>query len=274
MPLSRAPTPSATSNNGEYGMSAECGQPDADVTNSEELWDLPDAAGYIAVSITKCANDCEWPDDLRGNAARFLVQDLGEFGQAMVACGRATFWSPAKAMQRLFIERIEVLMGATVDSSVAKRFLDSVVVPPEIGKGNRPVKKARGEDALASYFHSVPVPAEGVDTYRKAWVTTKSIGSEWFVHPTAMGPLLSHQIQTGEIGAEASWSELIPLLGMGCFWTIAAASQLTVTLHPEIVRSLYAAGKCLEQVGSPVGSTLLQMHDGIAQRLSVDRAEG
>jgi hypothetical protein len=86
-----------------------------------------DVAGYMAASLTKTARECQWPDNAFGNAARLLIQDLGEFGQAIVACGRANFWSPAKALERMFLERVEVLMGAGSEERVATRYLDSVV---------------------------------------------------------------------------------------------------------------------------------------------------
>lgn len=48
-------------------------------------WKPSKVAGYMAVSLTKTAHDCTWPDDLRGNAARLLIQDLGESGKSAAA---------------------------------------------------------------------------------------------------------------------------------------------------------------------------------------------
>ena len=47
-------------------------------------WDLAGVAGYIAAALTKISRESEWPDNISGNAARLLIQDLGEFAEAMV----------------------------------------------------------------------------------------------------------------------------------------------------------------------------------------------
>lgn len=88
-------------------------------------------ARYVAASLSKAARESAWPDDAPGNAVGLLVRDLGEFAEAMVACAVAGYWSPAKAFERLYLERIEVLMGAVADPNVGRRYLDSVLAEPK-----------------------------------------------------------------------------------------------------------------------------------------------
>jgi hypothetical protein len=236
---------------------------------SESVWDPSGVAGYMAVSLTKTARECAWPDDLRGNAARLLIQDLGEFGQAMVACGRANFWSPAKALERMFIERVEVLMGASVKVSVARRYLDTIAKPAGVDEPVKPASKARSEDAFETYVRAVRLSPERRQEFRRQWLALKAISSDWFVHPTAMGPLLSAQVQADAAEAAENWGLLIQVLASGCVWAITAANPLKVTLHVELVHSIEAATKCLEELGSPNWRGVGELHSFFAERVSV-----
>jgi hypothetical protein len=229
-------------------------------------WDLSGVAGYIAAALTKVSRDATWPDDIPGNAARLLAQDLGEFAEAIVACGRAGYWSPAKALERLFVERIEVLMGVTVDSAVAKRYLDSVVASPTEERPNRPAKKARPEDAFGQFLAKSGLSDDDRSVFRNSWLDLKNIASEWFVHPTAMGPFVSRQVREDPADAVDHWTLLLLLLAHGCAQTIIAANPLRVTVPVEVVRALYAAGASLTQFGKSQGEMLLEIHAAIAEK--------
>lgn len=229
-------------------------------------WDLSEVAGYIAAALTKTSREAEWPDTISGNAARLLTQDLGEFAEAMVAAGRANYWSPAKALERLFIERVEVLMGASADAAVAKRYLDSVVAEPTADRPNRPAKRARPEDALGQFFSKTGMSDDDRSGFRASWVELKNSASEWFVHPTAMGPLLSRETRENPNEADDHWALLIQLLANGCIFAVAAANPLGATISVEAVRGLYAAGKSLKELGKGIGDTLLEIHAAIAER--------
>ena len=244
-------------------------EPEPPDTQATPVWDPSGVAGYMAVSLTKTARECGWPDDLRGNAAKLLIQDLGEFGQAMVACGRANFWSPAKALERMFIERVEVLMGASVDASIAKRYLDTIVKTAGTEAPLKPATRARSEDAFDVYVRAVGLSGDEREEFRRQWLALKNISSDWFVHPTAMGPLLSAQVQINADEAAANWGLLIQLLASGCVWAIAVANPLKVTLHPEIVRSLDGAAKCLQELGSKNWRGVSELHSLIAERTLV-----
>ena len=229
-------------------------------------WDLSDVAGYIAAALTKVSRESAWPDDVSGNAARLLTQDLGEFGEAMVAAGRAHYWSPAKALERMFIERVEVLMGASVDTAVANRYSDYVVAEPKAARSNRPAKRARPEDALGQFLSKTGMSSDDRSSFRASWVDLKNTASEWFVHPTAMGPLLSREARESAGEADDHWSPLIQLLAYGCLFAVAAANPIGVTIPVEAVRSIYAAGKCLEQAGNASAETMLQSHAALDVR--------
>lgn len=229
-------------------------------------WDLAEVAGYIAAALTKISRESEWPDNISGNAARLLTQDLGEFAEAMVAAGRANYWSPAKAMERMFIERVEVLMGASADPAVAKRYLDSVVAEPVVERPNRPAKRARPEDALGQFFLKTSMSKDDKAGFRQSWIELKNSASEWFVHPTAMGPLLSRETRENPNEADDHWSLLIQILTNGCIFSVVAANPLGATIPVEAVRGLYAAGKSLEEFGKGIGGTLLGIHAAIAER--------
>lgn len=230
-------------------------------------WDLSELAGYVAAALTKASRDTDWPDDLNGNAARFLVQDLGEFAEAMVAAGRANYWSPAKALERLFIERVEVLMGVCVDTGVAKRYLDSVAKSPTEQRPNRPPRKARPEDALSTYL--AKLSAAGVDpsSFRLAWRELKDLNSEWFVHPTVLGPLLSRNVREGNDEPGSHWVLLLELLAHGCVVTLAAANPLRIALPIEIVRAIHGVGLAISELGKADGRTLLEIHGAIAEKV-------
>jgi hypothetical protein len=239
---------------------------------SSEQWDLPDTAGFIAAALTKTANKCDWPDGLRGPAAQLVIQDLGEFAQTMVACGRANFWSPAKALERLFIERTEVLLGVVADERVAKRYLETVAIPAADPQDVKPAKRARAEDAFDVHIRSLGLRANEVESYRRSWQQMKDIASDWFVHPTAMGPLRSRAIRTGEDDALGEWVRLIELMANACAYALVAAHRLEVTLQPEPVQAMYVAGECLKQSGSPNGAVFLEIHARIAGNLAVRRS--
>lgn len=236
-------------------------------STSNELWDPADVAGYIAAALSRISRECNWPDGISGNAARLLTQDLGEFAEAMVACGKANYWSPAKALERMFIERVEVLMGASADQSVAKRYLDSVATAPSDSRRNRPAKKARPEDALSQFFAKANLTADDRTGFRTSWLELKDLASEWFVHPTAMGPLLSRGVRYEGDDAVGHWALLIQLLAFGCLFSLAAANPLGVTLPVEAFRSLYAAGAYLRQLGKPEGDGLLEIHGFLRERV-------
>jgi hypothetical protein len=224
-------------------------------------------AGYIAVTLSRISRETDWPDGISGNAARLLTQDLGEFAEAMVACGKANYWSPAKALERMFMERVELLMGASTDHGVAKRYLDSVVTAPTKSRPNRPAKKARPEDALGQFFARANVTADDRSGFRASWLELKNLASEWFVHPTAMGPLLSRGVREDGDDAVDHWALLIQLLAFGCLFSLAAANPLGVTLPVEAIRSLHAAGVYLQQLGMPVGDGLLEIHRLLGERV-------
>ncbi|MCL4231012.1 MAG: hypothetical protein KJ053_05485 [Dehalococcoidia bacterium] len=224
-------------------------------------------AAYIAATLSRIGREADWPDGISGNAARLLTQDLGEFAEAMVACGRANYWSPAKALERMFAERVEVLMGASADQSVAKRYLDSVVTAPTESRPNRPAKKARPEDALGQFFARADVTADDRAGFRASWLELKDLASKWFVHPTAMGPLLSRGVREDGDDAVDHWVLLIQLLASGCLFSLAAANPLGVTLPVEAIRSLHAAGAYLQRLGKPVGDDLLEIHGFLGERV-------
>jgi hypothetical protein len=166
----------------------------------------------------------------------------------------------------MFIERVEVLMGASADTAVAKRYLDSVVAPPTTERPNRPAKRARPEDALGRFFSKTGMGSDDSSSFRSSWVDLKNTASEWFVHPTPMGPLLSRAVRDSPDEADDNWSLLIQLLSYGCFSAVAAANPLGVTIPVEAVRSLFAGGKCLEQLGIANAKTLLGIHAAIVKR--------
>ena len=66
--------------------------------DSKGQWDLEDVAGYLASALTQASREGEWPDSVAGNAPRLLIQDLGEFAEAMVASARASYCSVTKAL--------------------------------------------------------------------------------------------------------------------------------------------------------------------------------
>ncbi|HWO94516.1 MAG TPA: hypothetical protein VNL92_07105 [Dehalococcoidia bacterium] len=236
-------------------------------------WNPSDVAQYIAAAFTKLSHEGHWPDNVDGNAARLLIQDLGEFAEVMVAAGRAHYWSPANALGRLFIERVEVLMGACVDNAVSKRYLDSVVAEPTAERPNRPAKRVRPEDAVGRFLSRSGLGAEDQASFRAALVDVKNLYSEWFVHPRVMAPLLSRAAGESENGVEEYWSHMIQLLAFGCSVSLLAANRLQVTIPVECVRALYAAGKCLEQLGNVYSEGVLDLHATIAERAVPEQAE-
>lgn len=233
----------------------------------DKRWDPEEVAGYVAATLTRISRESDWPDGISGNAARLLTQDLGEFAEAMVACGKANYWSPAKALERMFIERVEVLMGASADQGVATRYLDSVVTAPRESRPNRPAKRARPEDSLGQFFAKANVTPDDRAGFRTSWLELKDVASEWFVHPTAMGPLLSHGVREDGDDAVDHWALLIQLLAFGCLFSLAAGNPLGVTSPVEAIRSLYAAGACLRQLGKPVGDGLIEIHAFLSERV-------
>ncbi len=236
------------------------------MTGAAEPWDPEDTAGYMAASITKAAHECAWPDDIAGNAARLLIQDLGEFAETMMACGKAGYWSPARALERMFLERVEVLMGAMMDSRVAKRYLDTVVAEPKDTSPLKPSKRARPEDALESYFKALSMSPEDEQASRESLLTLKGVASDWFVHPTAMGPFLSKWVREGDSDGADEWANLVQVLCYGCVNVIAAANRLHLTPPIEILRALQAGAMLLTQLGSKVGATMLELHREIVER--------
>ncbi len=218
--------------------------------------DVPNLAAYIAGSLTKTARECGWQDDLTGNAGRFLCQDLGEFAETMVACGRAGYWSPAKALERLFMERVEVLLGTTSSDKVAKRYLDTLMTEASPSNPLKPATRARPEDALTVFLDG---HAENwAPEFRNAWLSMKNPLSDWFVHPTVMGPMLSFESKGAPELEAQHWLHLVHLLAWASVFVLLAATKLGVSVPPEIVRSIGAGGECLEQAGIADGAALFR----------------
>ncbi len=244
-------------------------------TKSPE-WNPDKVAAYMAASLSKTARDCTWPDDVRGTAACLLIQDLGEFAETMVGCGRAGYWSPSKALQRLFMERVEILMGASVDARVAKRYLDTVAEPLDHAAEGKPRRRARGEDAFdiyMIYLRKSNLTQPDLGAMRAAWVTMKSLTSDWLVHPTALGPILSRSGRASPADDHVFWFDLILFLAYGCYWAIASANPLNVALHPQIIRAISAAAQCLDEHGVD-GAALSKVYSLIAARVEIRAVDG
>jgi len=225
-------------------------------------------AQYMVNALNSAAEGCAWPDGIRGNACQLLVQDLGEFGAAMVACARANYWSPALAIERMWIERFEVLMGVVADDKFAKRYLDSVAMDADPVRPLAPRKKARAEDSVGATGRAAMFSADEVNSFRSTLLVLKDVASDWFVHPTAMGPLLSRSVRDGEQNPAESWGMLVALLSFGCVWAIAAASRCGIAAPLEMLRSLDGAAQVQEQLDVPWSNTLRQIQQDIAARVT------
>ncbi len=112
----------------------------------------------------------------------------------------------------MFIERVEVLMGASVDENVAKRYL-LTVASSEVEESLKPSTRARPEDAFETYVRATGIEGDYRTTFRKQWLALKAVSSNWFVHPTALGPLWSRQVRDDPAGAVENWGLLLQALG-------------------------------------------------------------
>ncbi len=164
-------------------------------------------------------------------------------------------------------------MGATVDPSVAKRYLDSVADPPADGSA-KTRKRARGEDAFEVYLRKMSRPQKDEEVQRAAWVSMKSLSSDWYVHPTPLGPNMTNSVRMGRTGDSRYWIDLIEILCYGCFYPTAAGNPLKVTLHPEILRAIYAGAKCLEEQGVDAPAIILEIHSDLASRVEFKASNG
>lgn len=204
----------------------------------------------MAGALTE-AHRAPWSDDDHQTAAALLVKDLGEFAQAIVACAISNFWSPALAMQRLVIERTEVLLGTTFDRDIAKRYLTADAIDPEADR-LKPKKRARPEDvavqAREAFLKHLNLPGE-VASFRAAIVVMKANASDWYIHPNSMGPQTSFRVQEGIDGPEDHWQAVLMLFAWACLVTLTAGSHLRVSVPAELVRAIDGAVEGIRQLG-------------------------
>ncbi len=223
-------------------------------------------AGYMANALRKAHAECAWPETARGTASNLLIQDLSEFAAVMVAAANANYWSPVWALERLWIERIEVLAGALVDDAFAKRYIESATKPADPVRPGKPRTRARPEDAAGIFASAATSSIEEVNAYRDALLLLKTQASDWFVHPTSMGPLMSKAIQGEQNDGNSARSQLIELLTAGCFWTIMSASRCGIASPVEILKAFDGGRKVADELGSPSSSALADIWEEIVAR--------
>lgn len=210
-----------------------------------------------------------WPESPQGTAARLIIRDIAEFGDVMTAAADAGMWSVERALQRLLMERIEVLIAIPADAKFAKRYCDSVKLSPEPDTPTKPRKRARPEDAFAALERIEHFDKALFQGFREAFRSQKDIASDWFVHPTAMGPLHSLDLaESTDWAAEmvdSHWEDLVRMLGMACGLAVSAASVLGVTVEPELVKGLDAAARCISDESER--EALRDIHSTIVERV-------
>lgn len=205
---------------------------------------------YMVNALMEAAEKTPWPVGARGVACQLLLQDLAEFGATMVAAARAQYWSPAWALERLWIERLEVLMGVIEDGAFAKRYCDSVLKAPDASTPLKPKTKARAEDAVTILGRSTGLSASDLKSFRDALLSLKDSASDWFVHPTALGPSHSRTLRMGGDYPAESWGVIVNLLTFGCLWGVVATNRCGVPTSIELVRAIDGGARVQEQLDS------------------------
>jgi hypothetical protein len=207
-------------------------------------------AGYAAAAMSKAGRETNWPDTAQGNALKLVIGDIGEHSETLVAAARAGYWSVVGSLERLIFERIEVLMGSAASERYAKAYLDSIVEGMN-ERGTGPAKRARPEDApFDAFLGTLTIPKEMAEEWRAANLLIKNLKSAYFVHPTAMGPLLSDGIRNRTIQAEAPWGEVLAYFVMAVTFSLTAAARLKCASPVELFRALDGTTKAAAKLST------------------------
>lgn len=204
--------------------------------------DLPELAQYVANSLTIAAERPAWPRSDAAAACQLLMRDLGEFASVMIAAGRAGMWSAEQALERLFIERAQALMGASIDDAFAKRYLKTVMEPPKPDKPLKPATRARAEDAFTVLARDGGMSKEDARNFRDAFRKIMDPKSDWFVHPTAIGPSLSLNVANGREEAGKIWGQMANHLQFACVFSLLACVRIGVITSKNRAESCFVIG--------------------------------
>lgn len=189
----------------------------------------------MAVTISRAGHEPAWPNSDVGNATGLLV------------------------------------LRRSLDARAAGRYLAALSTPRTQEEPRKPAARARPENmALTAFFEKAGFSLEDATVFREAFLMAKDTCSNWFVHPTAMGPYTSLTAQREASAADDHWSLLVQVLAHGIVAVIGAAMALEVSIPVEVVLSRKAAARLLKRVGDDDGDAMLQeMYSVFAERLQL-----
>jgi hypothetical protein len=212
------------------------------------------------------ADQSEWPDTAQGNAVRLLTADIAEHFKVCAAAGDAHMWSAASGLERLIFERLELLMGCIASEKYSRSYLDSVLKPLN-ERGTGPRKRARAEDApLETFFKQFEIDAEQADEWRQGHLFLKDLKSELFVHPTAVGPMLTRGTSDGSIDEAPLYAELIMYGATASSFVVMAGHKLKCAVPVELIRGLDGAWQATKALDAFDFPQTREIYETIARR--------
>jgi len=197
---------------------------------------IEQVAWYAVGALHDAAAGMDWPDNSWGNACRLLAEDIVEHAATLVAAAANGHWSSASSLLRLMTERVELFMAASIDGRFGRRYLDSI--GETVPGGLKPKKRARAQDSWESVAKAIGADRSQLDSLRESLISAKDIQSDYYVHPTPLGPMTSRLVRTGEIDVAWHWDEVLRLLAWASAMIIAAATPASLSVPDTLIRAM------------------------------------